>query len=88
MDQNTTERLTDLPNIGPELARLLKSVGIHTSDELRQAGTKETFLRLKAVDPSACFHKLTALEGAVQGLRKTQLTPERKAELRTFFDHL
>jgi len=29
-----------------------------------------------------------AIVGAVQGARKNQLTPERKAELRAFFDGL
>lgn len=45
-------------------------------------------MRLKAREPDACFHKLTALEGAVQGVRKTGLTPVRREELRTFFDSL
>ena len=80
--------LTRLPNIGPELARLLNEVEIRDSEELRALGAEAAFLRLKARAPDSCFHKLTALEGAVQGVRKTQLTPERKAELRTFFDGL
>ena len=80
--------LTKLPNIGPELARLLHEVEVHDSEELRELGAEAAFLRLKARDHSACFHKLTALEGAVQGVKKSQLTPERKAELRTFFDGL
>lgn len=77
--------LTELPNIGPELSRLLRGAGISTGEELRAAGAEEAFLRLLARDPSACFHKLTALEGAAEGVRKTQLSPERKAELRAFF---
>lgn len=80
--------LTKLPNIGPELARLLNQVEIHSSEELKELGAEMAFLRLKAQDQDACFHKLTALEGAVQGVRKTQLTPERRAELRAFFDGL
>lgn len=80
--------LTKLPNIGPELARLLNEVDIRDSEELKELGAEMAFLRLKVQDPGACFHKLTALEGAVRGVRKTQLTPERKAELRTFFDGL
>jgi len=80
--------LTKLPNIGPELARLLNEVEIRDSEELTALGAEMAFLRLKARDPDACFHKLTALEGAVQGVRKTQLTPERKAQLREFFDGL
>ena len=88
MEQRTTDRLIELPNIGPELARLLESVDIHTPEELRLIGTEEAFLRLKGRDLSACFHKLTAIEGAIQGVRKTQLSTERKAQLRTWFDHL
>lgn len=80
--------LTKLPNIGPELARLLNEVEIRDSEELKELGAEMAFLRLKTRDPDSCFHKLTALEGAVQGVRKTQLTPERKAELRAFFDGL
>lgn len=80
--------LTKLPNIGPELARLLSQVEIRNSEELRELGAEMAFLRLKAQDRDACFHKLTALEGAVQGVRKTQLTSERRAELRAFFDGL
>ena len=80
--------LTKLPNIGPELSRLLNEVEIRDSEELKELGAETAFLRLKVRDPDACFHKLTALEGAVQGVRKTQLTPERKTELRAFFDGL
>jgi len=80
--------LIKLPNIGPELSRLLNEVEIRDSEELKELGAEMAFLRLKAHDPDACFHKLTALEGAVQGVRKAQITPERKAELRSFFDGL
>ena len=80
--------LTRLPNIGPELARLLNQVDVHDSEELRALGAETAILRMKAQGLDVCFHKLTALEGAVQGVKKSQLTPERKAELRTFFDGL
>ena len=80
--------LTKLPNIGPELARQLNEVDIRDSEELKELGAEMACLRMKAGGLDVCFHKLTALEGAVQGVRKTQLTPERKAELRAFFDGL
>ena len=80
--------LKELPNIGPELARLLNEAGVRDAEELRALGTQEAFLRLKARDPDACFHKLTAIEGAVHGIRKSQLAPERKTQLRAFFDSL
>ena len=80
--------LTKLPNIGPELSRMLNRVDIRDSEELKELGAEMAILRMKAQGLDVCFHKLTALEGAVQGIRKSQLTPERKAELRTFFDEL
>ncbi len=80
--------LQKLPNIGPELARLLGEAEVHDSEQLRELGTELVFLRLKAKDPAACFHKLTAIEGAVQGIKKSRITPERKAQLRQFFDQL
>ena len=80
--------LTKLPNIGPELARLLDEVEIRDSEELKELGAEMALLRMRAQGLDVCFHKLTALEGAVQGVKKSQLAPERKAELRAFFDGL
>jgi DNA transformation protein len=80
--------LTKLPNIGPELARLLNEVDVRDSEELRELGAEMACLRMKAQVLDVCFHKLTALEGAVQGVKKSQLPPEHKTELRKFFDKL
>ena len=80
--------LTKLPNIGPELSRMLNEVEIRDSEELKELGAEMALLRMKAQGLEVCFHKLTALEGAVQGIKKSQLTPERRAELRAFFDGL
>ena len=79
--------LTGLPNIGTVLAENLRGVGITSAEELRAAGACEAWLRIRTqVDPGACFHQLTALAGAEMGLPKKELPPERKAELRAFFD--
>lgn len=79
--------LTGLPNIGTVLAENLRRVGITSAEELRAAGACEAWLRIRTqVDPGACFHQLTALAGAEMGLSKKELPPERKAELRAFFD--
>lgn len=81
--------LMDLPNIGPVLAENLRRVDITSAEELRAVGAREAFLRIRAqVDPTACFHQLTALAGAELGVRKTALTPEQKADLRAFFERL
>lgn len=83
------EQLTDLLNIGPVLAEELKQVGIDTPEALRDAGAEAAWLRIRLqVDSGACLHKLQALAGAEAGVKKSQLTPERKTELREFFDSM
>ena len=76
--------LTALPNIGPTLERQLNEVGIGTPEQLREIGSREAWLRIQAIDPSACLHRLSALEGAVRGIRKTALSENIKSDLRTF----
>ena len=77
--------LTELPNIGPKLSQLLHDVGIETEEALRAVGAEAAWLRIQAMDPSACLLRLMALEGAVRGVKKTLLPPERKAELQAFY---
>lgn len=77
--------LSKLPNIGKELERQLNEVGIMTADELKELGAQQAWLKIRAIDPSACLHRLNALEGAVEGIKKTELSPDKKAELKDFF---
>ncbi len=80
------EKLTDLPNIGPKLGENLKKIGVTTPEELRALGAEGAFVRIRAqVDPTACLHQLEALAGAVEGVKKSLLPPERKAELKTWY---
>ena len=79
--------LTDLPNIGPVLSANLHAIGIDTPEKLRKVGAEEAWLQIHLnVDPGACFHQLQALAGAVAGMPKKNMSPERKAELKSFFD--
>lgn len=80
------EHLTDLPNIGPALAGNLEKIGVTGSEQLRTLGAEEAFLRIRAqVDRNACLHQLEALAGAAEGVKKSQLPPEKKAELKAWF---
>lgn len=80
------EKLTDLPNIGPRLAEHLAKAGMDTPEKLLEIGAEEAFLRIRTqVDSTACLHELEALAGAVEGVRKSLLPPERKAELKAWF---
>ncbi len=79
--------LTDLPNVGPVLADNLRKIGVETPEALREMGAEGAWLAIRGqVDPGACLHQLQALAGAVEGLPKKGLSPERKAELKSFFD--
>lgn len=77
--------LSKLPNIGPDTERQLEEVGITTVEALQTVGAQQAWLMLQTIDESACVNRLMGLEGAIQGVRKTQLAEERKAELKAFY---
>ncbi len=77
--------LTELPNIGKELAKRLELAGFENAEALKAAGTEKVFINLKTVFPGVCHNQLYAIEGAVQGIRWHYLTEQRKQELREFF---
>ena len=79
-------KLSELPNIGAHAEQQLTEVGIDTAEALIEAGAEQAWLRGKTIDPGVCLHMLYGLEGAVQGIPKKNLSPERKAELKAFFD--
>ena len=64
----------------------MNKIGILTYDELKDIGTEQAWLKIQEIDSSACIHRLLALEGAIQGVKKTALPQERKAELKDFYN--
>lgn len=78
--------LSNLPNIGKEVERQLNEVGIFTYDELKAIGTEQAWLKIQEIDSSACIHRLLALEGAIQGVKKTVLPQQRKMDLKDFYN--
>jgi len=79
--------LSKLPNIGGFIENQLNEVGITTYEELKEAGAKDVWLRIKSIDYSACIHRLYALEGAIRGIQKNQLPEEVKNELKEFYNN-
>lgn len=77
--------LSCLPNIGETVEQQLNQLGIHTFDELKSAGAKEAWLKIQSIDPSACIHRLQALEGAIRGVKKSMLPQEVKEDLKEFY---
>lgn len=78
--------LSKLPNIGPAVEEQLIRAGIHSREELEACGSKDAWLRIQAFDSSACIHRLYALEGAVRGIKKAQLSEDVKKDLKAFYD--
>ncbi len=78
--------LAQLPNIGPIVEQQLYEVGIRTYKELKEVGSRQAWLHIKAIDDSACIHRLYALEGAIRGIRKALLPSEEKAALKAFYN--
>jgi len=77
--------LSNLPNIGKTVEEQLFQVGICSVDELKRTGAKSAWLKIQEIDESACIHRLMALEGAIQGVKKTMLSDEVKADLKEFY---
>jgi len=77
--------LTTLPNIAAKLEKQLSDVGITTIEQLKEAGSREAWLRILAVDPSACIMRLSSLEGAIQGIRWHYLDADTKSSLKEFY---
>ena len=77
--------LSKLPNIGKVVEEQLNQVGIFTEEELKSVGAKQAWLKIQQIDESACIHRLMALEGAILGVKKTQLSDDKKAELKEFY---
>lgn len=78
--------LSKLPNIGKEVERQLIEAGITNFEQLKELGAEKAWLKIQEMDESACIHRLLGLEGAIQGVKKTLLPQDRKAELKTFYN--
>lgn len=80
------DSLEKLPNLGKDTVRLLHEVGIDTTEQLVTMGSKEAWLKIKAIDPSACLLRLQGLEGAIRGIKKGMLPPDVKQDLKDFYN--
>lgn len=78
--------LSSLKNIGKELERKLKIIGINSAEDLKKGGSKETFLKLKMIFPEVCLVHLYALEGAITDIDFDKLPEKTKKDLKEFSD--
>lgn len=77
--------LSKLCNIGKTVDGQLNQVGIDTIAKLKEKGSKQAWLDIKSIDSSACYNLLCGLEGAIRGMKWSQLPDETKQELKEFY---
>ena len=73
---------------GRTMENKLRSIGIHSAEELKQIGSKQAVFRLKAQYPNTCVVILYYLEAVIQGVEIKQLSAVCKSELKTYFEQL
>ena len=74
--------------LGKTMERKLRSVGIHSAEELRETGSKQAVSRLKAKYPATCVVILYHLESAIRGVAIKELDSDCKEELKAYFRQL
>jgi DNA transformation protein len=73
--------LVDLPNLGKVAAAQLKKAGVGTPSRLRQLGSVGAAVKLTEAGFDVCSSKLSALEGAIRGVRWHSIPADERAEL-------
>jgi DNA transformation protein len=76
----------DLPNLGAVVTDQLRRAGIGTPEELRRLGSVAAAVRLAGTGVDVCSSKLSALEGAIRGVRWHSIPTEERAALREEFE--
>ena len=72
--------LTDLPNIGAEVARLLLAAGVGSPEDLKRIGAARAALRIREIRPDdpPSRSMVSGLEGAVRGVRWHSIPKEER----------
>lgn len=73
---------------GKTMERKLRSVGIHSAEELTAVGSRQAVFRLKEKYPNTCVVILYYLEAAIRGVEIKQLDDACKSELKAYFKRL
>lgn len=82
MDENGYSRMK---NLGSVLQKKLETAGISSPAMLKELGSWNAFLLVRAIDSTACINTLYAIEGAIRGIRWHDLDPSAKLELLELF---
>lgn len=74
--------------LGKTMEKKLRSVGVHSAEELKSVGSKQAVFRLKTQYPNTCVVIAYYLEAAIRGVGIKELDSDTKAELKTYFKRL
>lgn len=85
--EDIISELTSMKNIGKEMARKLMAVDIISPEMLKQAGAKQSFLKIKQIYPNVCLVHLYVLQGAIDNVDFNSLSKQMKDELKEFSDN-
>lgn len=78
------KKLTALPNISKKLAEKMLNAGIYNKEILDDKGSKDAWLTIRSSCERVTKKELFALEGAIQGVRSTDLSSETTSDLEVF----
>ncbi len=79
----TSDRISDLPNLGPRSVEWLFEVGVESVSQLRELGAVAAYRRLKHWNPRlVSLNALYAIHGALEGIPWQAVDAETKARLR------
>lgn len=81
-----SKNIRDLPNIGHQLERLLRQVGISSISKFRRQGARASWLKLWDLNHHLGLNTLFALEGALRGFHSQALPAKVKEELRCWYE--
>jgi len=73
--------ITDLPNLGPKSAAVLRRAGITDAGQLRAMGPVAAYALAKAIDHRVSLNLLWAMEGALTGLHWRQVARDHRTSL-------
>ena len=74
--------------LGKTMEKKLRTIGIHSAEELIETGSRQAVFRLKAQYPGTCVVILYYLEAAIQGVSIKELDETCKTELKAYFKQL
>ena len=74
--------------LGKTMEKKLRTIGIHSAEELIETGSRQVVFRLKAQYPGTCVVILYYLEAAIQGVSIKELDETCKTELKAYFKQL